>query len=209
MVSFSTIIYIKVKAVINKEKTPKNIKSELNKYQKYTNYKLLFLGFDNILGASATIYKYIIIYSEWAYQLLVNKDMKTFNAFLLTLKHEEAHKEKNFTAPRFSSKSIKQFYGIVTEVHCDFRGAEIAFQSNRQQFVEALKYKIQLMDKMKKNSTNVEIVSFHPSWDKRIEYATNYNFNEKLIRTIASDINLTDEKIINIACHHFDEIILK
>lgn len=210
MITLLARCYIKRKARKYKISLPDNYIEILKDYQKYTKYPITFIGdfiySKNELGASSYS-KYIVFSPEWGYQLLTNKDKNIVNAFLLTMKHEEAHKEKEFKPVNINDK---HFSNIVTEIHCDFRGAELAFQSNRQTFIDSLNFKIQLIGLDKFCITHDEgCLSYHPSWNKRVYYAANYNFDEKLIRRVALDNNFTDENIILKASTHFDNIILK
>lgn len=48
----------------------------------------------------------------------------------------------------------------------------------------------------------------HPSWRQRIEYASQYDYNEELIRKIAKDTKCSNEKRIQKVINQFDPIIL-
>lgn len=217
MINERTVKFIKRKAQQNKVSFPNNYKSRLQGYYdvaKSFGYKLSFdyskknkfyNVYSDILTANAgwSLKNFPILVSpEWAYRLLCCHSDDVENAFLITLGHEMTHKaNKDICTCSINIKNSK-FKAYINEVHADFNSTHILCNNNRDKLVNALLYK-------KSSATKLNGNYSHPSWDKRIEYATNYNFNEELIRKIASDVKVTDEKIISIACHHFDEIILK
>lgn len=204
---FLAIPYIKRKAKHHDILLPHDYIKTLDGYQKYSNYKIYFIGNfaykNNKLRASASFPNYIIFSSEWSYQLLVNNSDELQNAFIETLGHEEAHKEKELHASSKASEKEKIFCKKVNEVHCDFRGTQKKLNSNRQLLIQALKFKYHFNNEPDKYSKT------HPRWCERIDYATNYNFDEKLIRRVALDNSFTDEDVIMKASTHFDNIILR
>lgn len=48
----------------------------------------------------------------------------------------------------------------------------------------------------------------HPSWQRRITFLTDYDFDEKLMRDVAQIVGCNNEKLINKVCSHFEKIIL-
>lgn len=91
--------------------------------------------------------------------------------------------------------------------------------NNRQLLLESCKYKKERVllwrqsskDKYSKFADLLfnKIPQDHPSWQQRIDYITNYNFNEELIRKIAKDTKCSNEKRIQKVINQFDPIILK
>lgn len=150
------------------------------------------------LEANAGFFKKsaITVTPEWVYQLVTNSD-KARIALLGTLGHEMSHKMGNI-------KGIRKFELWTNEVHCDFKGASLTLNSERRLLLESMHNKIQLghKDIDNKNCT-------HPSWRQRIEYVSQYNYNEELIRKIAEDTKCSNEKRIQKVIKQFDPIILK
>lgn len=111
MVSILAKRYIIKKAKADNKKLPANYTKILNDFQLKSKYKLifskLFSSEPQKLNASASFYNCILITPEWGYQLLTSSDQIVNSAFLQTLGHEAAHKEKEFRAPLFSSKKNK------------------------------------------------------------------------------------------------------
>lgn len=163
---------------------------------KITNGKTRSLQADK-LGANAGFFKKsaIIVTPEWVYQLVTNSD-KARIALLGTLGHEISHKMGNI-------KGIRKFELWTNEVHCDFKGASLTLNSERRLLLESMLNKIQIghKDIDDKDCT-------HPSWRQRIEYASQYDYNEELIRKIAKDTKCSNEKRIQKVINQFDPIIL-
>lgn len=150
------------------------------------------------LGANAGFFKKsaITVTPEWVYQLVTNSD-KARIALLGTLGHEMSHKMGNI-------KGIRKFELWANEVHCDFKGASLTLNSERRLLLESMHNKIQLGHKDIDNKDCT-----HPSWKQRIEYASQYDYNEELIRKIAEDTKCSNEKRIQKVIKQFDPIILK
>lgn len=49
----------------------------------------------------------------------------------------------------------------------------------------------------------------HPTWETRLEYATNYNFDKELINEIAKNTDCTNENLIKKVCEYYEPIVLK
>lgn len=215
MLSVRTKVYLKKRA---KKEIKHIIKKYKNILQKYYNiaeqygYKIRFTncGFTKVdkfkyrLDANAAIFSQstINVSPEWMYQLIFNNSKEVDNAFILTLGHEMTHKDENDLCPFTFCIKKSKFLAYVNEVHADFGGSQKLADSSRERLIQASLYKKNSSHQNKGDCT-------HPSWDKRIEYATNYNFNEDLVRKIASDINYTNEEIIRDVSKHFENIILK
>lgn len=212
MLNKRTLKLLKEKSIKDNVVFPKNYDEVLQKYYEIAkkfgynlsfNFNKIFESKDELNANAGLPFKFfpILIFPEWTYRLICHFTEEIENAFLLTLGHEMTHKENDLFVFKHVGKN-KKFFAYINEIHADFGGAKKLGNNNRENLIQALFYK-------KKNTDVNKNTKSHPSWDKRIEYATNYNFNEELIRKIASDVKVTDEKIINIACHHFDDIILK
>ena len=65
-----------------------------------------------------------------------------------------------------------RFLSWVQEIYCDFYAAKIIADSKRKSLIDSINYK------MKDKDGTIQGIS-HPSWNNRLKYATNYNFDEK------------------------------
>lgn len=146
----------------------------------------------------------IVATPEWAYQLVVDTQDSLQNIFLMTLGHELTHRENDLNPLLHFGKNQK-FVAYINEVHADF-GAVVKFgdcDSDKQ--IQAMNYK--LIEK-EKSGRKDESNNGHPSWEKRMSYIQQKNFDEALIRRIAADVRCTNEKLIQKVISHFDEIYL-
>jgi len=186
---------IRVKLYFGKNKSFKEINEKLLEYQKLPQLKHILLIYTahfinlNEVNASSIIPFTIVIYSKWAIKILENNDSETRNAFLLTLGHELTHKDKEFLSIIYFKKS-KKFINWVNEVHADFGAAEKIVNSKREKLLLAMEYKSKL------NPNSVDRQS-HPSWKRRLDYATNYNFDENLIKQIYKDSGCKNTELLN------------
>ena len=96
----------------------------------------------------------------------------------------------------------KTFINYVNEVHADFGAAEKMVDSDRHKLILSMKYKLSL-----KHTDND--LSSHPSWKRRLEYVSDYDFDEILIRRIADDAGCHNETLINEITSYYRPIILK
>jgi len=187
----NTVAYEKVAQII----------AEIN----YTPYKLMpswmFDMGSNTLNACAFLPGIIIINSEWIAHLALFQNVETRNAFIATLGHEMAHKDNDYVFWEFGTKD-KKFVNWINEVHADFSGADKSFQADRVKEINAIEYKLRFKSNKDKDSSG------HPSWKKRLEYVTNYNFNKRLIRRIADDVKCGNEILIQNVMEHFSDIVL-
>lgn len=63
---------------------------------------------------------------------------------------------------------------------------------------------------VEKKLTGISSVGFlHPSWKKRLEYASDYDFNETLIRKIADDTDCQNENLVKKISIYYEPIMLK
>lgn len=143
--------------------------------------------FSRVLTATSQFDGYILCSQEWAVQLLSDKDSN--NPFLITLGHEVSHKEQHFKVKKLKWQD-KRFVNWSIEVFCDFNGAKLFVNSCRKDLINSCIYKL----KFKKRFADT---ASHPSWIRRIEYATNYDFNEKLIARIAHDTKCNNKNLID------------
>ncbi len=198
-------IYNKAK-LLGKELSKDEIKNTINQYNSLPQlkrnkilYDYIFLGFSR-LSASATIYQLIMISAKWIEDVVIYHDEKILNAFILTLGHELAHKDGDFTKVYFNYNDRK-FIHWVTEVHHDFSAAEKMACSSREKLLDAITYKIIA------KPDNKDAFS-HPSWKNRKKYVLQYDFNDKLISEIASNTDCTNKKLIKDICDHYQPIFL-
>lgn len=184
----------------------KNLLLEFYDICKKYNYKLkiTYGGIRPInkdsLNANAGIFKNqsIAISPEWMHQLIINENIENVRIALLgTLGHEISHKMGNI-------KGLRKFELWTNEVHCDFKGASLTLNGERKLLLKSIHNKIQLG---RKNIDDKDCT--HPSWRQRIEYASQYDYNEELIRKIAKDTKCSNEKRIQKVINQFDPIILK
>lgn len=179
--------------------------SILDSYEKITlpdilRFTILKDGFFNILSACAILPDHILVSQEWAIQLFLNKEIN--NAFIITIGHEKVHLEKDFVYKKAINKCEKKFISHVNEVHADFGAAVKMADSSRDKLILSMKYKLSLKHIDNDSPT-------HPSWKKRLEYASDYDFNEILIRKIADDTGCHNEFLINKITSYYKPIILK
>lgn len=153
------------------------------------------------LNACAFLPGIIIINSEWITHLALFQNEATREAFIATLGHEMAHKDNDFVFWEFGTKD-KKFVNWINEIHADFCGACKCFQADREKEIHAIEYKLKFKGKKDKDS------SVHPSWKKRLEYVSNYDFNIRLIRRIAADVKCRNKVLIRNVMDHFSDIEL-
>lgn len=167
-------------------KDEKYIRIVIDKYNALSQTKNIFLIYDYIffgfssISASSVIPNTVVISFGWLRKLIENNDLSTENAFLIMLGHELTHKKGDFSQKLCFRRADRKFVNWVNEVHADFGAAKEMAGGSRKALVESVKYKLLL----KPYSTDTHS---HPSWARRLEYATNYNFDETLIQKIAAD----------------------
>lgn len=190
----------------------------VQKYECTITFKCMKnVSFVSKLSAQSSFGKSIIVSPEWAYTLMSSNNDNVNNAFLITIGHEITHKENDIHFINGLSSFI--FSCWINELHADFGAAEKMVNNNRQLLLESCKYKKERVllwrqsskDKYSKFADLLfnKIPQDHPSWQQRIDYITNYNFNEELIRKIAKDTKCSNEKRIQKVINQFDPIILK
>lgn len=137
----------------------------------------------------------------WAAQLVLHDNEETRNAFMMTLGHEKSHNDQH---RRYLFPSLA-FIRHVREVYCDFSGAQKMCGRSRKKLVQSFKYKINF-----KQSVGEKDVDdcFHPSWERRLFYAKNFNFGEDLIKQIAKNVRCRNLRLIYQTIYSYDDIIL-
>lgn len=154
-------------------------------------------------NASATIPGLILINAEWASKIVLNQDNSHMHdAFALTIGHEITHQEKDFYYFDLFSADGK-FVNWIDEVHADFGGVQKGLDSDRSRALFAMKYKLSCKKKNDKDTRS------HPSWNKRMDYIVNNDFNEVLINRIALDCGCNNDKLISAVKRYFDVIELR
>ena len=177
--------------------------SSFNYWKGKIRYSWLWSAGVHVPNASATIPGLILINAEWASKIVLNQDNPHMHdAFALTICHEITHQEKDFYYLDLFSADGK-FVNWVDEVHADFGGAQKGLDSNRSRASFAMKYKVSCKKKKDKDTRS------HPSWNKRIDYILNYDFNEELINKIAFDCGCNNNKVITAVKNYFDVIELR
>lgn len=209
MVCKSTKKYIENKAGKDKIVIPDNYENILNQYciaVANFGYTLEFREGRNLtkskLNANAGLFKNssIVVTPEWAAQLVLYNTEEVHNAFKMTIGHELTHKDKDICVLRYGIRYIK-FIAYINEVHADFGAAQKMANSNRDTLLKSLRYKKSFTDVEKDDPT-------HPTWEKRISYVENFDFNKDLIQQIAKDVGCTNKNLIDKVCNHYQEITL-
>lgn len=167
-------------------------------------YNLAFLYMQSdgrrVLQASAAIPKTITSSAEWAAVLVLKNDDIVNNAYQITLGHELGHKNGDFPVWK-NKKENRKFIYWTTEVHHDFYAAQLVAESSRKRLLDALIFK--------KNFKEKDISSLtHPSWEKRVFYAENFDFGFDLIAKIAEDTQCKDHNSIKNVNDFYSNIIL-
>lgn len=211
-------IYLKYKAKKNNYKLPNDWTDALNKHivtPDGFNAKIKFttnLTMINLLTMQLRRNNKILISADWAYELLF-ADSDIENNFRIVLGHELAHTKKDnaFLLKLPKSKTDKKFLHWVDEVFADFYGTQIMGESSRFKLEKTIKNTIKYKFGKSKNNARPSLkdTNTHPSWNRRLFYSQKYNFNECLIKKIASDTKCDNEKLINKALEYYGTIILE
>lgn len=167
----------------------------------------------------------ILVNAEYAIQLL-NNDGKVldkegkikydFKQMLKqTLGHERGHLDNEYPLKGVPVKD-RQFVRYVNEVYADFYGIQNALggqaEVGQTVFSQRSAYK-------KEKSGKDDPGRLHPSWEQRSDFLKQGdsgkpgeltgNFDETLVRKIASMTGCTNEALIQKVCAHFEEIKLE
>ena len=129
---------------------------------------------------------------EWAAKLIICDNEETRDAFIITLGHEMAHKEKELCVFKYGLRYWR-LIKFLNEIRADFRGAELMAGSNRQALITSCLYKRKYKEEEFGEEDNGN--PFHPSWTNRLKYATYYDFNETLILDVAKDLKLNKKHL--------------
>ncbi len=194
-------------------KNIKEISQYYNSLPQMGKYKVNFcyrLGKMHEITASAglCISKNVWVNNKWA-QLLIQNDKEVQNAFLITLGHELAHKEGDFSIMYWAyknklviNKEDRKFVNWVTEVHHDFAAAKKMADSSKEKLLASMDYKIKL-------KPGNEGCQTHPSWKQRKSYAEMGAFNRELIDTIALNTDCANITLIEeVSCFYKDIILI-
>lgn len=141
-------------------------------------------GLNAFAGTSSKKQSIIAATPEWAVQLIVHNNVETDNAFKITLGHELTHKDPEvWLKDRLLDCKLLLH---LREIHADFGGAKKMASSSRDVLVCSCEFKKHFKEKERRKKDRSTL--FHPSWAKRLEYATYYDFNADLIKKVAEDL---------------------
>lgn len=209
MISYFVKFHVKRIANHKSLPIPKNLENTIRDripWELLGSVKLWFLWSmdtgSHTLNASATIPGLIILNSEWAAELALNDNPEVDQAIKMTIGHELTHMNKDFCFVEFGTCD-KKFVNWINEIHADFGAVQIAFQGNRKDGILAIRYKKDRKGRKDKSTYS------HPSWAQREEYLNDFNFDEVLIRRIASDLGCKNERLINHLIQYYKEIYLQ
>lgn len=154
----------------------------------------------NTIDACISMTKCIRISAMWALHIVKNgHDECVMNAFHFSLGHEIAHiNDYDFYALDFLNRSVISW---INEVHADFKACQLVAHGKREKLVQAIEYKKIL-------KSNDKDCKYHPSWERRLIYAQQENFNNELIEKIAADAGCTNQRLIKKISNYYDDIIL-
>lgn len=200
--------YIKKRAKASNQNCPKAIGDILEReVQEYATSKIIVFswlwdGGGKVPNASATIPGIIFINAEWAARIVLFPDDEDMHsAFQLTMGHEFTHQENDYFFLEPFTKNEKFVYW-VNEVHADFGGIVKAFDGNINQGLRAMEYK-------RKSKIREDRDTFtHPSWERRMRFVSEFDFDANLIREIATIVGCKNEQLIDRVSSHFDGIVL-
>lgn len=203
---------------------PNDISTKIDEYENMfapgNSIKFSFIkdGFFVILNGRAIGSNGILLTPEWAARLLLYDNDITQNAFLITLGHEITHTEGDFSSKKLKEND-KKFVNWVNEIHADFGAAKKMVKCDRQKLMASIQYKMdakkeprcKLLNKYIKKALNLMHSDeyTHPTWETRLEYASNYDFDENLIKRIASETGCTNDALIKEICAYYKPIVLK
>ena len=163
-------------------------------------FKPLIIIFDTIdssftaLSANSVFPYTVIINGEWSFYISCNELEDLSDVLLSTIGHELGHKNKYYY-PILCAKSTKKFINAINEVYADFHASVMFDTDIRNTLITTMQHKYNY--KVNYYSQTDEDNEQHPSWKHRIEYRTNYIFNDSLILHIAVDYNYKNGRIIN------------
>lgn len=175
-----------------------NIKQEFQKYNFKVECKWFGDNGEKKVNANSGIrISRKIYYKETWINKLINKDEYWRIAFLHTIGHEIGHKDREpIGTIIYTNKG--RFRNWVRECRADFYGIQFVekeYGITKNKILKAIKLKIDYNapDEYAKQKSYLG----HPSWNLRFKLLTEYmNFNEDVIRYIAKEAGITDEKYI-------------
>lgn len=164
-----------------------------------------FEGFSKKPSAAMPITRaHIVLNPEWAAKLYYNaiEDIKTAtmeqlqksadteDELLVALGHEMGHifLDHGSNSPLLPRKR-KRFINWVNEVFADFFALDFAMEKDRKKTLAAMKRK---QAYRKKDKSTV----YHPSYELRMKYIENFEFDERLIEEIAKDCGMNEKWMI-------------
>lgn len=146
-------------------------------------------GLNAYAGASSGKQSIIAATPEWAVQLIACNNIETDNAFRITLGHELTHKDPEvwLKGRLLDCKLLLH----LRELHADFGAAKKMASCNRNVLIHACEYKKRFKEMVCRKKDRDGL--FHPSWTRRIEYATHYDFDDRLIKKVAADLRYSED----------------
>lgn len=146
------------------------------------------------------------INTRWIKELSKYPDKELADALFLTLGHEYTHIGSEL--PQIGTKLNKvdkSFIRQFDEVYADFNGILLMLDGDRERALNAMNRKADFLNPKNLNSS---LKPTHPSWDRRIYYVKNFNFNSTLIRRLATDTGCKNKELIQKAIQTHPELTL-
>ena len=169
------------------------------------SHKIIFSWFPNhgsrFPTANTSLCNTIRVNAEYAARLVLFNDEATWNSYYLSVGHELTHSFFDPWIINHHGKN-KKFVSWVRELHADYGAAQKMSNSNREKLIQGLKYKAKL-------KTIDEDSKSHPSWKRRIQYVSVFDFDDTLIKQVAKDVGCQNKKIIKKQCESYTYIYLK
>lgn len=104
------------------------------------------------------------------------------------------------------NKADKSFIYQLDEVYADFNGILLMLDRDRERALNAINRKADFLNPENLNSS---LKPTHPSWDRRIFYVKNFDFNSTLIRWLAADTGCKNKELIQKAIQTHPELTLR
>lgn len=146
------------------------------------------------------------INTRWIKELSKHPEKELADAFFLTLGHEYTHIGPEL--PQIGAKlnkADKYFIHQFNEVYADFNGILLMLDGDRELALNAMNRKTDFLNSKNLNSS---LKPTHPSWDRRIFYIKNFDFNSTLIRRLAADTGCKNKELIRKAIQTHPEFTL-
>lgn len=166
--------------------------------------KIVFLwimdGGSHTLNAAA-LPGMVVLNAEWAAELALKEDPDVDAALRMTVGHELTHMEKSFRFLGLDTRERKLVHW-VDEIHADFGGIQKAFGGRRADGIRAVRYK-----RLRKGRRDRACRS-HPSWAFRENCIRDYDFGERLIRSVAEEAGCRNERLIRNLLRYYGTVRL-